>query len=268
MKRILIAALIFCVSVSCKKGGAPAPKEKLLSSIYEDDKLQYSFEYSSDKKLKKVRKFHNASLTPTYEDAYTYDANGFLKEKLRVVSLAKTRYIYECNNAGMVIKISQIPLTGADSGKVTQWSTYTYNGSNQLIKINYYLDEDTPEGYQTLEYAGNGGLANHKSYVEKLGGSVLLVYWKFNGASNRVNPGMRKAFIEPDKTEFMLLDAKTIDVTIYSNGLTQTIHNYAMSDRASDGPGLLTKQTITSKQTFPAASIPAAKAMRYEYVEM
>lgn len=268
MKRILFAAFILCASIACKKQGAPAPKEKLLSSIYEDNKLRYSYEYRSDKKLKKVKKYADGAVDPVMEDTYEYDAAGNLKEKNRINFSIPSKFLYECNADGLVTKISVIDMSGADSGEVSQWSSYSYNARKQLVKINYYLGDDKPEGYETLEYYDEGGLAKIKAYVEGAGGSTLFVYWKYTGSSIRLSPGLMRAFIEPDKKEFMFMNAKSIDIELYAAGVVSSSTNHTMSDREAAAAGALGKQTITTKKTFPGIGPSTVKKMRYEYVEM
>lgn len=270
MKRILFAVLIFSASISCKKQGAPAPKEFLLTNIFEDDKIQFEYEYGPGKRLKKVTKYYTGSGTVNWITTYEYDGSGYLKEKLMVNNSGEgVKFKFECNSAGHVIKGSRIPLNGADSGKVTNWTAYTYNGKNQLIQINYYSDNDDPEGYETLEYESNGGLSELKMYSEQAGGSKLQIKYHFNGVSNRIGQGLRRAFIEPDKKDLMFLDAKSIDISIYNSaGAVQSIYNYSMTGRQSEIAGQLSEQTITDKQTFPSASTPDVKKMRYEYVEL
>jgi hypothetical protein len=203
-----------------------------------------------------------------WEDAYEYDNKGYLKQKTRTNGAGdKYLYRFECNNAGYVIKISMVPLQGQDSGKIEFWSSYTYNARNQLIRINRYEGDNTAEGYETLEYADNGSLSILRVFVEEAAGAELLLGWKFNGATNRIGNGLRKAFVEPERTEFTFLDANSIYVSRYSNNLVQSVYNYTMTNRQSEIAGQLAQQTITGKQTFGVGGSPEVKNMRYEYVE-
>jgi hypothetical protein len=268
MKRILFAAMVLCASVSCKKDGAPAPKEHLLTKIFENDILEYEFEYSSGKKLQRSRQYYTGSGALMYEDAYEYDGKGYPKQKMRTNSNGdKYLYKYECNSAGYIIKNSIIPQQGQDSGKVTSWKSYTYNARNQVITINHYEDANTPEGYEALEYAANGSLYTLKVFIEAPGGPELFLAWKFTGTTNRIGNGLRKAFVEPERTDFTFFDANSITVTRYSNNMAQQVYNYTMTNRHSEIAGQLAQQTIASKQTFPSATTPDVNNMRYEYVE-
>jgi hypothetical protein len=268
MKKILFAALILCASIACKKQGAPAPKEHLLTKIFENEVLQFEFEYTSGKKLQKSRKYYTGSGALMWEDAYEYDGNGYPKQKMRTNGNGdKYLYKYECSSAGYIIKISIVPQQGQDSGKVTNWKSYTYNARNQVITINHYEDANTPEGYETLEYGNNGNLSVLKVYVEAPGDPELFLVWKFGGGNNRIGNGLRKAFVEPERTEFTFFDANSINVSRYSNNLVQQVYNYSMTDRHSEIAGQLAQQTITTKQTYPSAGTPEVNNMRYEYVE-
>src|SRR5688572_28195698 len=138
MKRLFFAILVLCASVSCKKEGAPAPKEHLLTSIFENDVLQQEFEYTAGKKLHKSREYYTGSGALMWEDAYEYDGKGYPKQKMRTNGNGdQYLYKYECNSAGYIIKISIIPQQGQDSAKVTSWKSYTYNARNQVITINH-----------------------------------------------------------------------------------------------------------------------------------
>lgn len=270
MKRILFAALIFCTSISCKKEGAPAPKENLLARVYENDKILCEYEYGAGKRLKKVTKYFSGSGTLNSITNYEYDGSGFLKEKtVTNNSDIHIKYKFECNSSGIVMKASKILLNGVDSGKITNWTAYTYNSKNQLVKTSYYVGDDSPDGYELLEYSDNGGLSTVKIFGQQAGGSKILISYHFNGVSNRMAQGIRRAFIEPDKKDLMYFDAKSFDIKSYnSGGAVQSLYNYSMSGRKSEMAGTISEQIITDQQTWPAASTPDVNKMRYEYVEM
>lgn len=267
MKTLAYTALVILILASCKKSGAPMPKEKLLAKIYENNELVKEFAYNADNRLKTVKTYKDGSVEPYLVDTYEYDSNGFLKEKNRVANGKLLKFLFQCNSAGQVIKMTTIDMYGIDSGKVHVWNGYTYNVQNRLIRMDLYESDDELLSYQELEYATNGGLVSILSYRLTMGEPELVQRWKFQGASGRVGPGMQKAFIEPDKKEFMNLDAKSYKVTTYAAGSIQSVTEVEMSGREAVGPGLLSKQTITLDNTFPIAGTPIVKNMRYEYVE-
>jgi hypothetical protein len=269
MKRIAFFLLIFSAVASCKKEGTPAEKEKLLSKIYENHALQYEFEYSSDKRLKKVKRYNGGSVAPVATYEYQYDGKGQLIQKTSYNLSGKptTKFLYQWTDQGQVAKYTAIDLSGADSGEVSYWGSYAYNEKKWIVKLNNFWPNDDPGGYHILEYNNNGALLERKSYSEKPGGSTLELEYDYVGAQNRIHPAFRKAFIEPANDDLPFYDAKSILYTNYHNGLIQTVHTYTMTDRKSEA-GVWVEQTITYQQTFGGGAGAEVRKMRYEYIDL
>jgi hypothetical protein len=269
MKHIIFLLIVVAAIASCKKTGAPKPKETLLSKIFQNDTLTYEFEYSADRRLSRMKKYYADGFMREY--TYEYDSEGSLKLKWLVNSSGKKtyKYIYETNSAGKAIKISQIPLTGADSGKVVYWSSFTYNAGGNPIRINNYMDDDVPAGYEILEYDG-GRLTERKQYGEKNGEAKMVFLSKYTGPTNRIHPGILKAWVEPFEPEMYFFSAEAIYISYYEDGDKENQHDFNLFSREA-GPtgGLWSSQTISIKKSYPIPlPIMDHRYMRYEYVEI
>jgi hypothetical protein len=262
--------LIFSAVASCKKNGAPAVKEKLLSKMYQDDELRYEFEYSSDKKLKKVTKY-NGAFTPYEVYQYEYDGKGQLMQKIHSNGSGKpiTKFLYTWTDQGQVAKYTATELSGADSGKIEYWVSFAYNERKRLVKMSNFLADDNLVSSQSLEYNDNGALLEMRLYSEKPAGSSLVYLYEYTGANFRIHPSFMKAWIEPGESNLIFYHATGIKITQYDDGAVKSVHTYTMTDRKSDDPGAgWTEQTITYKKTFPAGFNPDIRKMRYEYIEL
>lgn len=271
MKRILYLLLIFSAVASCKKEGAPATKEKLLSKIYQDNELRYEFEYSSDKKLKKVIRYYGAFLTPNEIHQYEYDGKGQLKQKTLTDGAGKpiAGFLYTWTDQGQVSKYTATALSGADSGKIDHWVSFAYNAGKRLVKMSNFLADDNLVSSQSLDYSDNGALLEMRLYSEKPAGSTLIYKYEYTGANFRIHPAFAKAWIEPGESNLIFYHATSFKVTQYDDGAVKSIQTYTMTDRKADDLGAgWTEQTITYKKTFPAGFNPDIRKMRYEYVEL
>lgn len=271
MKQLLFLLLIISAVASCKKEGAPAVKEKLLSRIYQDDVLQYEFEYSSDQRLKKLMKFTGGSLTLFQVYLYEYDGKGQLKQKITTDGSGKpsSKLLYTWTDQGQMVKYTATFLSGTDSGEVYHWVSFAYNERKKLIKITHFQDDDNPSSSQVLDYDDNGALLEMRSYSEKPEGSSLIYRYEYTGANFRIHPAFWKAWIEPGDLNLSYYHATSIKITQYDDGVVKTINTYAMSDRKTDDPSTGWKeQTITYQRTFPAGFNPDIRKMRYEYIEL
>lgn len=266
MKRLLYPALIVCAFISCRKQGAPAPKEILLSKISDHNKVKYEFEYTTDNRLRTMKKYYNGSPVIT---TYEYN-NGSLSQaiKTNIYGVPVEKIIYEWNNSGQMIKRTHIDIKGADSGKIVYYTSFTYNAKKQVIKVNNYLGDDTPGGYQTMEYADNGNILLLREYGEKPAGSILVYEWEYKGGTNRISPGIRKAWVEPFEKELPFFDATEIIHTTYEDGSVDTKYKYSMMSRKSEIPGHMSEQHMTYAMIDPVVW-PAGEqhAMTYEYIE-
>lgn len=271
MKRLLFLLLIFSAVASCKKDGAPAVKEKLLSRIYEDDALRYEFEYSSDKKLKKLIRYIGPGLVPNEINLYEYDGKGQLKQKTLTNGSDKpiTKFQYTWTDQGQLAKYTATGLSGADSGKIAYWMSFAYNEKNWIVKMSEFLADDNLVGSQSMDYSDNGALLETRIYSEKPAGSSLVFLYEYTGANYRLHSAYWKAWVEPGEHNLIFFHATSFKITQYDDGVVKAAYTYTMSDRKSEaGGGLWDEQTITYKKTYPAGYSPEARKMRYEYTEL
>ncbi len=271
MKRLLFLLLIFSAIASCKKEGSPKMKEKLLSKMYEDDALQYEFEYSSDKRLKKITRYIGAPLAPNEIYLYEYDGKGQLKQKTITNGSGKpiTKFLYTWTDQGQVAKYTATILSGADSGKINYWISFAYNERKRLIKMSNFLAGDLLISSYSMDYDDNGALLEMRIFSEKPEGSTLVYRYEYTGANYRLNAAFWKAWVEPDDQNLIFFHATGFKITQYDDGAVKAVYTYAMTDRKAEaGAGLWDEQTITYKKTFPAGLNPNARKMRYEYIEL
>lgn len=272
MKKAICLALFGLLVFACKKSGSPGAKEQLLSAVYENDELRYDFEYMADRKLSRLKKYPQGSLTANIIYEYKYEPDGRLQQKMYINGLTGkpgTKYLYEWNNAKQLVKRLAYNMSGADSGNLSMWAMYTYNADNRMIKENHYFADDKPAGYRVWEYAANGTVLFTRLYGEKPSGSTLVELWEYTGSTNQVNPAIKKAWVEPAETELLFFDAAKIDISKYVDGSVDTKHQYQMTGRKAIGPeAQWDEQHIHYLKTFPGVQILLdTRKMKYEYVE-
>lgn len=131
------------------------------------------------------------------------------------------------------------------------------------------MDDDVPAGYEVIDYDASGRLISRKQYGEKNGVAKLVYEWEYKGPTNRIHPGIMKAWVEPFEPELYFFAAEAIYFSYYVDGDKKSMNNFSLFGREA-GPtaGLWSKQTIAINKSYPIA-FPYFdhRYMRYEYVE-
>lgn len=265
----LSAVLVsFFLLPGCKKNSsAPQEKEYLLSKVYHNGKLEYSYEYNDKNQLSKITGYDVLSGKTDYFQEFYYDRKN-IKAIHSFDGNGKATGIQKFSSdlAGNITKSDFIDVTGADSGEVVNRITYTWDKKGHLIKETWAdLLSGKPTSYRANTWYDNGNLKSSTTY-----GSVNpdVLWW-----STEYSPGNALPESLAGHTgylinfEYYYLVSEEVHNKIEASGGGPKENIEKMSKRKYNEQGLLTEQTISTENITPAL-LSAQYSKKYDYIEV
>ena len=247
--------IVICIT-ACKDDSEPAlPKEMVLSKVFRDGKLELEYRYNADKQLEQIREYDKSTGLLDYYNEFQYDTRGFLQNEITYNADEKPTSTkkYLKNNNGQFVSSEFIPLTGADSGKVTTRHEFEYNKEGYISKHSWIDPEtDTEESFQSFYYYPNGNLEYYEYYLALEPSPEKVSEVRYSPASQLLPENIGKRGGYPINFDLLLLVAEEIKYKILDSawGPASEYHEL-ISDRVYNGQGLVIEQTMTYKYILP-----------------
>ena len=262
---------ILCIT-ACKDDSEPSlPKEMVLSKVFRDGKLELGYRYNANQQLEQIREYNKSTGLMSYYSEFQYDTRGFLQNEISYDAEEKptSNKKYLKNNSGQFLSCELIPLTGADSGKVTIRYKYEYNNEGYISKESWYDPEtDTEDSYRQYYYYPNGNLEHYEYYWTLVPSPEKAFEVRYSSASQVLPENISKHRGYPINFNLHLFVAEKIEYKTLDSGLgPASEYHELISDRVYNSQGLITEQTITTSYIFPEQPDNVVHMM-YEYDEI
>lgn len=270
MKKLLFILISAALLAACKKESS-GPKEVLLKKAYVDGVPESEFVYNSDGQMTEEKIYQNnmGVVALAYRYEYHYDNNGNPLEALAYnmpENILTGRHIFTLDGQGKIARNSIWNTSGADSGKLSFHIDNDYK-EGHVIKQTWRTEDEEEVSYRTIGYYPNGNMRTSESYW--VSGGVAEKKWGSSyGPSDTTLPASFyriKAY--PVNFYYPYLLSSYMKHFSYDNGNVETETLELVSDRKYNSKGLITEETITTKQIKPAGA-DLVRTLKFEYVTL
>lgn len=256
---------------SLQKNGS-SPKAILLSKVLEDGHLETEFTYNSKGQLIEEKYYsENSPFELNDRSEYIYDAAGNLKE-LKGYDMPSNELdqynAFTLDGEGRIARTTYYSVNGSLPGTFSTHIDYEYNKNGRVINQFWKNEDEELQTYRQLQYYPNGNMRSSEVWYQG-GGLGAEKQWSSSyGPSDTSLPAS-------------FYTIKAYPINFYYNYMTSSIINHytydddgkveeqwrdEISNRQFNARGLVTQETITTKQIKPAGP-ESVKVLQFEYVE-
>jgi|GEM_PF-3001006 len=271
---LLMGLTVLSTNISCKKdrSSEPEPAEWVLSKVYSNGTLEFTYSYNDAKQLVEIGSYNIYTGEPNQFVKLEYDEHGLLrKTSVNSEGTATLQTVYERGSNGELVGEETTALAGADAGKVKERKTYTY-GEGRVSKV-VGLDPDTGDevGYMEIEYFPDGTMERSIRYV--FDSAQRPHAWTedhFVGNNRQIPENVAKyqgnPLIHPYAPFFV---AKEFNSIVYdkTTSLVQSEQLVHLKNREYDEAGFLIKQIMTVEFVKPTKPNDE-RVVTYVYAEL
>lgn len=272
MKKLIVLLAICSLVYSCKKDGGGAPKKIFLAKIIVDGHPEIEYTYNAQGQITEERGYDEHSpFALVYRNEFIYDKSGNLVE-MKGYDMPSNKLnahlIYKLDAQGRIVRTSYFSVNGVLPGTFSTYIDNEYNGKGLVSKQTWKDEDEKVQTFRNLQYYPNGNLRNSESWSQ-WGGPVAEKSWASSyGPSDTTLPATFysvKAF--PINFYYNYLTCSYIRHFNYDDdGNVSSEYREDMTGRQFNAKGLITQETITTKQIKPAGT-ESVRLLQFEYVE-